>query len=299
MIKKWGMKMERRTALDMEKIARFISRLNVEAKHHVGYVGTQKDEIEASIREEFVQDGNADQLITVAYENDDIIGVLGLNADDESNVAEIWGPYVDGEEEAYLRVAPRLWEEGVRKLAGNVKAFHGFYNRENKNAQKLMASLGAEKRNAHMILKRSRPDRPYPSDGSVSAFTTEYMRDFVQLHDAVFPNTYYSGAEIISRLNENNKLFIYRKDDKLGGYCYVEGNPEHQEGSVEYIAVSDSFRAQGIGKSLLHAGLNHLFMELNTAEISICVELGNERAIGLYQAAGFEEEHVLYLYHVK
>ena len=41
---------------------------------------------------------------------------------------------------------------------------------------------------------------------------------------------YYTGEEIIERLNSNRKVFIQKHNKSLAGYIYVEAEPEFGEG---------------------------------------------------------------------
>ena len=82
-------------------------------------------------------------------------------------------------------------------------------------------------------------------------------------------------------------------DNQLTGYVYIEAEPQHGDGSIEYIAVSDQFRKQGIGKKLLTFAVNQLFTYEEIEEITLCVNNKDESAIKLYQAVGFKVKHEL------
>jgi hypothetical protein len=67
-------------------------------------------------------------------------------------------------------------------------------------------------------------------------------REFISLHDTVFPNTYYSGKEIIERMSSNQKVYTSGEGSGLKGYLNAEYNLEEQEGSIEFIGVDEKDR---------------------------------------------------------
>lgn len=284
--------------LNAATIANFLSRLNILKEHHIGYVGNQEDEILAYIEQEFDEE-QLDRFFTAAYKDDTLVGLLGLDVDHDTKKAEIWGPYLAVEDSSYLAAAIPLWEQAINKVEGAVKEYYGFYNQENVNGRRFMEALQAEKKSTQIIMKMKNPQVDFQMEYEVQELESEFADSFVKLHDMVFKNTYYSGNEISGRINADNKLFLAVEDGMLAGYCYVEGNPAFDEGSVEFIAVAEQFRKLGIGKALLYSGLNHLFMQLGVEEISICVDDANQGAIQLYKAAGFQEEHILDAYHYR
>ncbi|MGV3465591.1 MAG: GNAT family N-acetyltransferase, partial [Heyndrickxia sp.] len=76
-------------------------------------------------------------------------------------------------------------------------------------------------------------------------------------------------------------------------YIYVEANPEFGEANIEFFAVKEEFRGKGLGRRLLNIALQWLFSYENIHEVTLCVNSVNEKAIRLYQKAGFEHVHDL------
>ena len=125
----------------------------------------------------------------------------------------------------------------------------------------------------------------------------EYYDSFASLHDEVFPKTYFNSKTILNRLNSNNNLLISKENEsKIKGYVYIEAKPEHNEGDIEYVAVSEEFKGQGIGKILIIDALKKLFSYPSINEITICVSCENEVAINLYKSVGFKEKYALESY---
>lgn len=281
----------------VKELAAFIARLNREKQHHVGFCGDQEDEITATLSEEF-SDLELDTSFVVAYEHERIIGALGFDVDLERGVAEIWGPFID-EEARWNDIAHELWRAGVNQLGGKASTLYCFYNEENEQALRFMADLEAEFLHKHLVLKCSRSSFAYAPVHSLHEITPEYDEAFMALHDASFPNTYYSGEDIMNRLQDDHRIFIaVDHQQSLLGYVYVEADCDAQEGNIEFIAVSPQAQGQGLGTSLMQEALRFLLLDRKIDEISLCVQEENGKAISLYQKAGFQQKHRLLLYKI-
>lgn len=280
----------------VEELAALITRLNREKQHHVGFCGDQEGEIASRFREGF-SDLDLESSFVFACENERIVGALGFDVDLERGVAEVWGPFIN-KDSKWDEIAHQLWGAGMNQLGGKVPTFYYFYNEENKRALQFAAAVQAEFLHTHLVLKCSRFAFNYAPTQTMQEITPEYVDTFIALHDASFPSTYYNGQEIISRLQDDHRIFIVvdRNNESLLGYVYVEANPEAQEGNIEFIAVSPQAQGQGLGTSLMQEALRFLLIEKEIDEISLCVQEENGKAISLYQKAGFQQEHRLLLY---
>lgn len=283
----------------LARISKFIAQLNVHKKHHIGYVGDQEEEILKTLHEEFNGEGRWERYFTQVLENDRIIGVLGLNIDEETGNAEMWGPYIDGTDQDYITVAADLWNRGIAKVGNVVREYHGFYNKENVRSHEFMEYLQAKKMGGHMIMKLKKPGCSWSLDHAVQKISPEWHEDFIRLHARTFPNTYYNAENVLQLANkEDNRLYVAIVEGNFAGYCYTEAEPDFQEGNIEYIAVDELYRGKGIGKNLLYAALNDLFFKDSIHEVSICVDEFNAAAAGLYRCAGFYTDNVLQYYKV-
>jgi len=148
----------------------------------------------------------------------------------------------------------------------------------------------------HHILRTDRTSLSKRQDVHIKKYNPSLQESFSALHQMAFPNTYYSSEQIISRINEENQLFIIQNHEEIKGYVYVEAIPLHGEGAIEYIAVWPHFRGQGIATKLMKAALHHLFSYEGIEEIQLSVEANNKAANDLYMGAGFQIKHTLISY---
>jgi len=284
---------------NIREVASFISALNQQAGHHVGYCGEQAEEIEETLMNEFSELALNDSVF-VAYHNNEISGVIGFDVDVEKRQADVWGPFIKNEQD-WLTIAIPLWNTGVKMIKDHVDTLFGFYNVKHGNAKQLMEKVNGINKGNHIVLCAHRSDSTSRlMNNDYFDLIPELYSSFITLHDAAFPNTYYSGQEIIDRLDSDNRVLVaVTSDRKLQGYCYVISEPEFHEGTIEFIAVSPAYRKQGIGADLIKSALDYLFMEKQIEETTLCVAANNVQAVNVYLKAGFVLKHELASYRIE
>lgn len=277
---------------DIEELASFLAEVNNEPSQHIGYCGSDKDSILYDLTHDF-SDLDLANSFAVAYEDGIIVGAMGLDIDMEDLSAEVWGPFLKNSGED-LEFAEDLFTQVISYSKIPVKSFFFFINKENKIGKEFVLNLGGIEKGNHYILQAKHDEFDEADREEIEKYETAFEDSFSDIHESVFPTTYYNAKKIISRLDEQNQLFIIKNGKtEIKGYVYVEAEPEHGQGSIEYVAVSDKFRKQGIGTKLIQAALNHLFSYESIKDVTLSVEKENEKAIHLYEAAGFKKKHEL------
>lgn len=276
----------------ISEVANFIAGLNQKKSHHVGFCGTDVREISKSLQEDFEAISYEDSFIG-ALVNGNLIGVIGADVDLKDGSAEIWGPFV--KEPQNIGLALKMWERLLAILPPAVNHYILFPNVNNQLVSKFAEELQFEKKTDQFILTIYESQVPYRNVQHDALLKEDYDA-FKALHDHAFPGTYYSGQEIIERMNEIQKVFVMKEGGRLAGYAYVEANPEFGDASIEFIAVKPEKRGKGYGKKLLTAAVDWLFSFDAINEITLCVADDNTGAIKLYQSAGFKLEHRLHYF---
>lgn len=275
---------------DVKELSVYLEKMNTQNRSHIGFCGEQNEEIYDSLMNDF-SDLKIEDSIVAAYEQDKIVGMIGLDFDLESGDADIWGPFVTDEN---LDVALALWNKALLKIPQEIKSCSFFINKDNLFAKKFVAQNNAQYSSADMVLNITRNTFSEQADIATKGIEEEYYDSFANLHNEVFPKTYFNSNTILNRVNEHNNLLVIEEEGaNIKGYVYIEANPEHGEGNIEYIAVSDGLRGQGIGKALLKDALMKLFSYPSIDEVTICVSCGNIAAINLYKSTGFTEKYIL------
>lgn len=274
---------------EVDRVAKFISEINSIEVSHIGYCGQDCLEIAHTLRE-YITDIPYNNSFLTVYDEGELIGVLGFDADLESNSAEVWGPFIKDDK---WHIVMSMWRKMIDLLPNEINSISMFPNKENKKVLELVKELSFNRHSDQTILNFSRSRVEELEDVFIQELTEDYNLELVQLHDNSFPNTYYNGQQIIKRLNEDRKVFIIENDGQLCGYIYVEAEPAYGEASIDFFAVKESARGKGIGGNLLTVALKWLFTMESIGSITLCVNSSNQNAIKLYKKVGFQLKHEL------
>lgn len=269
---------------EMDAVAQFIEQMNQKDEHHIGYCGTSRQEIVLTLKEELT-DVPFDKSFLIASINESIIGVVGFDADIESNTVEVWGPFI---EENYVELLTPLWNNMLKLLPSNISHLGMFPNAKNVLMTEWALSQPYTKRSEQTILHIKREQLQLEKNWLFSELTPEYFTQMKQLHDDTFPETYYNGAQIIERINPHRKVFIHAWNNELIGYIYVEVEPEFGEASIEFFSVKAAERSKGLGAALLKTAVSWIFTFKEIHAIRLCVDSSNKKAISLYRKVGFQ-----------
>ncbi|MBM7601532.1 ribosomal protein S18 acetylase RimI-like enzyme [Virgibacillus halotolerans] len=280
--------------VNVRLLADFLEEMNTQGKYHIGFCGENSSEIYDTLVNDF-SDLELDESFIVAYNNFDIIGAIGLDVDLSRGYADVWGPFI---REENMELASKLWEKLIQKVPREVKSLSFFINKGNKFAKNFALQNEGIDQGSDLVLKLTK-DNYKSKTVNLDHFNDKYHKSFSKLHNEIFPNTYFDANTILSRLNDNNQLILAKENDfNIKGYVYIEANPKHMEGNIEYVGVSKDFRRQGIGKTLITCALNQLFSYQRIEEITICVGEDNISAVELYRSVGFEAKYNLISYDV-
>jgi diamine N-acetyltransferase len=96
------------------------------------------------------------------------------------------------------------------------------------------------------------------------------------------------------RQREDVRIFGIREDDRLVGSCQLHSiHPVHRSAELQIRIGAEDARGRGVGREALQQLLWYGFDELDLHRIYLHVFTTNERAIRLYERAGFRREGVL------
>ena len=109
--------------------------MNAKTSQHIGYCGESKEEIYDTLTSDF-SDLELAKSFLVAYQDEEIVGAIGLDIDLEDRSAEVWGPFVS---KGYMHedFVNELWEKVTSLSASQVDQYNFFFNVENTFAKRI------------------------------------------------------------------------------------------------------------------------------------------------------------------
>ncbi len=121
--------------------------------------------------------------------------------------------------------------------------------------------------------------------------------EFMRLFDAAiaFPKTESQLTQWLEEAEKSSTGFIFAirsvRDNALLGYLEVDGILWNQQTSWLSIGIGDQeYWGRGYGYEALTLALQFAFSELNLHRVQLSVFSYNQRAINLYEKAGFQHE---------
>ncbi|WP_264739170.1 GNAT family N-acetyltransferase [Cytobacillus firmus] len=193
---------------NLMQASEFIAEMNALPACHIGYLGTSPNDIYQSLEE---MNRDAESAAFIIREGDDLAGFLGADADLNKGTAELWGPFV--QENELMRL---LWEKALQYFEGKLHAYFLFADASNHTASEFASENGFMLQSAQTCMELK--DNSSNGLRKVSLLPIHYHSEFIHLNDTVFPHTYYSGKEIIERMNDDHKVYTSLDEDGFNGY---------------------------------------------------------------------------------
>jgi GNAT superfamily N-acetyltransferase len=273
----------------IRELADFTAAKNSQPESFIGYLGTEAPDIAEDLSDLSKDEDSA--CFMHREDSSKITGFLGVDADLERGVGEIWGPFAE----------PPNWEGSAAYLLslaeeyfGNrLNQWHLFIGRKNERCKLLAEKKGFKLASSQMFMELTLQDT---AGGEPASFLQkEFFADFTLLHDSLFPAAYYSGSEILEKIDDEHLIYAIAKDSGLSGYLYAELDSEEKAASIEFMGVSPVERRKGTGAGLILMAAKKL-RESGIERIKLCVDSANENAISLYRKMGFRETNTLLFY---
>jgi GNAT superfamily N-acetyltransferase len=178
----------------------------------------------------------------------------------------------------------------MRALMNSQFHYTFFFSKENVECSTFLKSLDAfQKPNEYGLLIQKKNSFQAKKSEKVQILPKEYHHKFIELHDAIFPDVYISGKEIISDIGKNHYVFTIIENDQIKAYSilFLRGNPR---ATAEIIGVHHDFRHQGYGRTVLSHLIYSAFNDFGLEAVDLIVDSDNAYALNLYLKIGFTIE---------
>lgn len=277
------------------EVIAFVVRLNQDSAHHVSDFGVTIDEVRDDLAAIMPPQGEGYLAVNDLSE---IVGLLGVEIDLELGRCWLLGPLVD--HPGWDSVAEALYDQILAIIPPEVNDQQLSFDSANNNLEgfALRHDFNFYTEAVVLALDKSRQGMLPPADGL--EFDDKYAEEFIALHAELFPNTYYSGSQLLEKSREpQNHLFMYIQDGLFAGYIFLQARTSSQDAYIDFLGVDESLRRQGIGKNLLASGLNWAFSRPGINKVTLSVRSSDIPTVRLYDSLGFTSERKIRAYRKK
>ena len=249
----------------------------------------------AALRTELQEIEGVDSWTTATWVAlDDARNVIGwIAAESDRQMGRIWwyGPFVaDADLPLSDAIADGLFGAARRSLA-QFPEHELAIDARSSWLQRFAERNGFQAEEGSVVLRLSDLHIKVPgSSVRIEAAAESIDAEVVALHDAIFPGTHSTGAQLFGLTGGRHDRFVARHEGNVVGYVATE--VQHDRSLyIDYVGVSDASRGQGIGCALLGTAIRARADEATHAHLT--VRVSNAAARELYASLGFVEELVL------
>lgn len=274
----------------LDALVQFVASLNSEGEHHIGFFGEGEADVRASLAECLIQPSDG---FTMAYEENELVGVFGVDADPQVNRAWLFGPLVDHAD--WHEIADQLYAKVLPRIPVNIRDYDLFADVQNTRMEAFAVRHGFPVHSENAVLSLTRAN--YKPAGTrklqVIRYQKRFFKRFETLHKAIFPNAYFTARQIAEKIDENHQLFLVVEERQLLGYHFCKIEPESGSGYIDFIGTDPSARGGGIGADLLASGVDWMLSAPTTKKINLTVNADNVAARHLYEKFGFVTDRIM------
>ncbi|MBM7551837.1 GNAT family N-acetyltransferase [Thalassobacillus pellis] len=275
---------------DLQAISEWLYHMNEQDQHFVAWLASDENEIYEQV---WTLTQFRDPLAYIAWENNQIIGFLGILPFFEQKLCRLLGPFAIEQEKAVME---GLWNKASLTMEQHFNAVKVASFKANTTLVEFCERHQFHLYNIEKTMVLDREDyKPAHLDGrNIVKITEEDKLEVARLH----PNgAYYTTAEMMDLArSDRNHLWGYQHEGRLIGYIYFETILPGEEGEICFVNVDADYRGKGIGSVLIDHALQHAFLVLELDEVSISVRTTNDGAENLYRTLGFHETHTIFAY---
>ena len=275
----------------MDDTVKFISSCQIIDESFVGWLGYSPEEIKAQLGAETQP---FKERCLIAVDRGVVCGFIGIYLVEEQSIARLLGPYVSLEN-SWTDIALDLLNALKEKIPAHInKAKVAFYG-ANVYCKGLYSTNHFTLYNAEKTLTLKSEDftgfpKVFNEKINIRPYQSSDFDQFIHLHPTA---AYFTGAQVVKRLNQYNRLIVAELDHRIIGYVYFEMLLSDKFAEICFLNVSPESRNSGIGSLFISEAVNEAFKHNWIDHIEISVRVNNEGAERLYLRSGFKEKNVV------
>ena len=255
------------------------------------YLGTTRDGIAGELAD---LENPWTQWAVVGLDEGRLVGVAFADVDEELGRSWVHGPWLAGDDEAWRRDAPRLLAAVLDALPEGVEEHELCGDVVNARLAWLAEHVGwPGSEPNHVFVADSDAATGWPADDPrLRPARADDAAAIAPLHDAEFPDTYYSATRLVAEAEAGEFVVLVAEDDGFAGYASgrVQGDGA---GYLDFIAVPAGARGRGLGRALVVAAGRELMARSPQRNVNLTVQDHREPAKALYRSLGFRPDGVI------
>ncbi len=278
----------------LDETVRFISSYQNADESFVAWLGYSTNEIKSQL---MALTPSFNERCLIAVDRGVVCGFLGIYVSEDQNAFRLLGPYIS---------TLNNWNEVAMNLLNALKpiipahfsmAKVSFYN-ANVNCKRMYETNDFSLYNAEKTLileKKSFTGLKEVTNPEIIIrdYHSSDFNEFIQIH----PTTaYFTGSEVVKRLNHVNRLLVAELAKRVIGYGYFEIFVADEFAELCFLNVSPESRNRGIGSLLISRVANEAIKHQGICHIQISVRVNNQEAERLYTRNGFKEKNVIFAF---
>jgi GNAT superfamily N-acetyltransferase len=241
-----------------------------------------------SIRKEMIHlVSDAGICFMMAFQNDELIGTLGCELDEELGRGWTRGPFVTKKVDEWENIASVLLQGLQNTLPSTIRWLDSFLNIANERGNKFYFAHGFQQLRLVHVYVAVTFENPLGNSSICESINPLQAQNFIALHESIFTQTYATGQRILDKLGDDHQVFVYTQGDEILGYLYAAIEEDSGDGSVEFVGVREDTRGKGIGRLLLQTALHWLFEVEKVRQVTLVVNDNLTNARSLYESVGF------------
>ncbi|MEM7111068.1 MAG: GNAT family N-acetyltransferase [Chloroflexota bacterium] len=264
---------------EFPQVAQLIAAYNAKPETQCIHSG---EGVEAILKQIEIWDEGDEILFVAGWQDGELVAVFGSEYDVADGKSWLWGPFVQDEE-----TAVSLFNHLLTHLPPEITQLTSYLHEANQAGNSFYQQQGFVRPRVAHVYVAPRPDQLVAPQRMAVEMASTHSEALIGLHKQTFPTTWFSGKEIVSKLGEKDKVFVFAEGEQLLGYIYARLDEASAEGYVEFLGVDKVARGQGLGRLLLQTAVYWLFSTFSVPQIALNVDDGNDNARGLYESAGF------------
>lgn len=275
----------------MEDTAKFISSCQTVDESFIAWLGYSPEEIKSQLMD---ITPSFKERCFIAIDRGVVCGFLGIYVSEEQSTLRLLGPYVSTQK-GWTEIAVNLLSALKKRIPAHLNLAKVAFYDANVNCKRVYEANCFTLYNAEKTLIMDNkslisPLKVVNQKISVRYYQSSDFNDFISLH----PTTaYFTGSEVVTRLNQYNQLIVAELDNRVIGYVYFEMLVSDGYAEICFLNVSPKFRSEGIGSELISRVITEAFKCDWVSHIQISVRVNNEEAERLYTRIGFKEKNVI------